>query len=140
MGARIRITGLIERAVTLDEETLAGLTSVVDDVSSITEGAVGSAVPVRDIIERVKPLDDATHCTVISRDEAYRASIPIIDLFDGGRLAFALDGDVLPVDRGGPLRLTAARGATLCWNVKDVGELHFAPEREPDDVPETPPH
>jgi hypothetical protein len=38
------------------------------------------------------------------------------------------------------LRLTVVAGTTLCWNVKDVAELRFAPEQEPDDVPENPPH
>ena len=55
---------------------------------------------------------------------------------DGVRLG---DGP-LPAERGGPFRLTVAAGATLCWNVKDVGELHFSTERLPDSVPERPSH
>ena len=69
-----------------------------------------------------------------------RSSIPIDDLRTGGGLAFALDGEPLPDERGGPLRLTVAQGGTLCWNVKDVGELRFTAHREPDSVPAKPTH
>jgi len=101
---------------------------------------VGDVVPLSEIFDMLEPHEGATFCTVISRDGSYRASIPLPILREGGWLAFALDGGPLPDAAGGPLRLTVVEGTTMCWNVKDVGELRFTSEQEPDDIPESPPH
>lgn len=140
MSAALHITGLVEEQSTVDVGELRTFPSVVEDVSSFAPGAVGCAVRLGDILDRARPAAAATHCTVISADATYRASIPIGAVRDGGWLAFGIDNGALPRDMGGPLRLTVADGPTMCWNVKDVGELHFAAQREPDDVPEKPPH
>jgi DMSO/TMAO reductase YedYZ molybdopterin-dependent catalytic subunit len=76
----------------------------------------------------------ATHCSVISTDGSYTASIPIADLRSGGMLRF------VPPDDGGPIRLQVLDGSTLCWNVKDVGELRFTAGSEPDSIPPDPTH
>lgn len=134
------ISGAVTSPGTLSREELEALPSFVADVSPLADGAVGGAVHLRDVVERVSPSPDALFCTVISRSGDYRASIPIEHIREGGWLATSLGGDSLPADRGGPLRLTVADGTTLCWNVKDVGELRFTVEAEPDSVPENPPH
>jgi hypothetical protein len=72
----------------------------------------------------------ATHGTVISRDGGYTASIPVDVLRADGRLTVGNDR----------LRLTVVNGATLCWNVKDVGTIRFTIGPEADSVPENPPH
>ena len=76
----------------------------------------------------------ATHCTVVSSDGSYTASIPIGELREGGELT------IEPPERGGPIRLRVLDGSTLCWNVKDVGELRFTAGKESDSVPANPPH
>lgn len=134
----LRITGLGRGQ--LAWETLDELPGVVDDAGEVAEGAVGAAVPVASILDRSNIDDAAGYCSVVSRDHRYSASIPIDDLRTGGWLAFALDGEPLPDEQGGPLRLTVAQGGTLCWNVKDVGELRFTADREPDSVPAKPTH
>ena len=134
----LRITGLANGTVEWAE--LDGLDGGVVDAAEVAEGAVGAAVPVSSVLAGI-PLDPAaTHCSVVSRDGAYKASIPIDDLRNGGWLAYALGGEPLPADAGGPLRLTVAQGDTLCWNVKDVGELRFTAGSEPDNVPRKPKH
>lgn len=134
----LRITGLADDAV--EWADLGDLDGGVDDAADVAEGAMGAAVPVASILAGVSIDTAATHCSVVSRDGAYTASIPVDDLRDGGWLAYALDGKPLPADLGGPLRLTVAQGRTLCWNVKDVGELRFTAAKEPDSVPRRPSH
>ena len=110
------------------------------EMSSIADNAVGEAVPAALLVELAEPEPDAAYCSVVSVDGAYSASIPIADLVAGGWLAFRLDGEALPEEHGGPFRLTVAEGKTLCWNVKDVGELRFTATKEPDNVPARPTH
>ena len=112
----------------------------VATVDGVADHAIGDAVPVSEVVQLAKPSTSATHCTVVSADGAYSASIPIRELVEDGWLAFRLNGDALPAENGGPLRLTVARGRTLCWNVKNVGELRFTVGTEPDSVPARPTH
>lgn len=76
----------------------------------------------------------ATHCSVVSSDGSYRASIPLDELRRGGVFL------VVPAEEGGPVRLRVMDGSTLCWNVKDVGELKFTEGAEPDSIPADPTH
>ncbi len=99
----------------------------IDDVSPRLPDRRGAALPVASVIAT-----DLPFVTVASTDGAYTASIPTAELLAGGLLL--LD------DPGGPVRLVVADGTTLCWNVKHVGSLRATPEREPDSVPENPPH
>jgi len=134
----LRLTGLAEGTVEWAE--LDGLDGGVVDAAEVAEGAVGTAVPVASLLAEFSIDPAASHCSVVSRDGAYIASIPIDDLRAGGWLAYALSGVPLPAKHGGPLRLTVAQGDTLCWNVKDVGELRFTAGKEPDNVPKNPTH
>ena len=136
----LRVTGLADRTGDIEWDEIAALPGVVAEAATVAPGAHGAAVAMAPVITLAAPTAVATHCTVASRDGDYTASIPIATLRQGGWLAFALDGSPLPADLGGPLRLTVADGATLCWNVKDVGELRFTAAHEPDSVPENPPH
>lgn len=126
--------------VHLDWNDLAAIPGRVGDVSTVASGAVGAAVPVAALLDRAGVPGTATHATVISRDGSYLASIPLETLRRGGWLAYELEGRPLAKLRGGPLRLTVAEGETLCWNVKDVATIRLTDGREPDSVPENPPH
>ncbi len=137
---RLVVSGEVARPGTWSRPALEALPSFVDDVSAVIEGAVGGAVRLAEVVEAVEPSPDAGYCSAISRSGDYSASIPIEEIVAGGWLATSLGGTALPAERGGPFRLTVAEGTTLCWNVKDVGELRFTVDREPDSVPEDPPH
>ena len=136
----LRIPGLVARTDDIEWDEIAALPDVATEASAVATGAVGTAAAMASLIALATPTTFATHCTVVSRDGGYTASIPLATLRAGGWLAFALDGSPLPAALGGPLRLTVADGATLCWNVKDVGELRFTAAHEADSVPENPPH
>lgn len=136
----VRVTGLVARPTHLGVPDLDAASSVVEDAGSVAEGAVGTAIPVSAIMAQVRLSAEARYCTVSSMDGAYRASIPVADLREGGWLAFRLGAEPLPAEQGGPYRLTVAQGSTLCWNVKHVGELRFTAAKEPDSVPANPTH
>jgi len=80
---------------------------------------------VADLLDRAAPRPGADHGTVHAGGDAYRASIPLADLRRG-----ELDGG----------RLTIPGGRTLCWNVKDVVRIEVTRGKQPDSVPENPPH
>ena len=124
----------------LSVDDIAALPGSIEDVASVSEGAVGAAVPATALMEVAQPDDDVAFCSVISADGSYSASIPLADLIAGGWLAFRIGDEPLPSSAGGPLRLTVAKGRTLCWNVKDVAELRFTTTRHPDIVPARPKH
>jgi DMSO/TMAO reductase YedYZ molybdopterin-dependent catalytic subunit len=140
MSETLVVEGLVERPGVVSTADLDAFERIVDDAGSVTVGALGRAVSAAEVVDRAAPLPEATHCTVVSGDETYRASIPIETLVEGGWIAFGLGGMPLPESNGGPFRLTVADGSTLCWNVKNVGTLRFTSGPEPDDVPDNPPH
>lgn len=140
MNPAITVSGRVAARLTVDAAAMRRLPSVTDDAATVADGAVGSAVRVADLLGAATPDADASHCTVIGDGGAYRASIPLEDLTRGGWIAFGLGEGPLPVDRGGPFRLTVAAGDTLCWNVKRVESLVVTVGAEPDDVPANPPH
>ncbi len=130
--------GLVDAPIEVGWEELGGFN--VRDASEVAGGFVGEAVAAGELLDRVSPTAAATHCSVESDDGHYRASIPIDDLRSKGWLIFRLDGEALPRERGGPLRLVVPEGRTLCWNVKGVVEMRFTEGPEPDSVPANPPH
>ena len=80
---------------------------------------------VGDLLAQARPRPEADHATVVSALDGYRASIPLDQLATG----VLADG-----------RLTVPDGRTLCWNVKDVVRIEVTAGKQPDDVPENPPH
>ncbi len=132
------MTGRRRGAGSLSWDAIAEMPTT--EMASIADNAIGDAVPAALLVELAEPDADVAFCSVVSSDGEYSASIPITDLVAGGWLAFRLDGAPLPAENGGPLRLTVALDRTLCWNVKDVGELRFTATKEPDNVPARPTH
>lgn len=87
--------------------------------SEVRTGGVAS------FLDATRPHADADHATVVSADDGYRASIPLVDLRRG------------VLDDG---RLRIPDGRTLCWNVKNVVCIDVTVGHRPDDVPVDPPH
>ena len=83
---------------------------------------------------------DATHASVETEDGSYRASIPLPVVKTQATIVLARDGVDLTEAEGGPFRLLVEDGATLCWNVKQVGRIRLTRGPEPDSVPVNPPH
>ncbi len=137
---QLAVTGRVRTSTAWDIEDLAGVPGRIPDLGDRAEGFAGEAVPLRPLLDAAGPDGAATHATVISDDGHYRASIPLDELRDNGWLAFRLDGEPLPRERGGPLRVVVPQGRTLCWNVKSAVEIEVTAGPQPDSVPENPPH
>ncbi len=136
----LAVGGLVAHPRTWSWDELAAHPQRIPNLGELAEGFVGEAVPLAHVLTDAGPEPAATHATVFSDDGHYRASIPIGDLVDLGWLAVSLDGEPLPRDEGGPLRVVVPRGRTLCWNVKSAVEIRVTAGPEPDSVPENPPH
>ncbi len=125
---RLRITGLVARPAELTLDRVRALAGNRD------------TVPVANLLAQAGPDPAARYVTFISDDGAYRACVPLADARDKGVLQVGTGPEGLAAEAGGPVRLIIEDGDTLCWNVKAVAELHCAPDKEPDSVPENPPH
>ena len=95
------------------------------EVEAPIEAAPRTAPTVGELLDAARPRPAADHATVHAGDDAYRASIPLVDL----RRGELVDG-----------RLTIPDGRTLCWNVKDVVRIEVTVGPQPDSVPPKPPH
>ena len=133
-SASIAITGLVDHVTAVSE-------SHVRSVASPSALAPPAAVAARlqDLIGLAAVDDSADHVSVVSSDASYVASIPLAEAFAGG-LVFVGSDTSLAASVGGPFRLVVNDGHTLCWNVKDVGELRLTRGKERDSVPERPTH
>lgn len=80
--------------------------------------------------ELLPPDSVATHATFESVSGDYRASIPLEVARAQGRILL----------QEGALRLRVEEGDTLCWNVKGLERIRYTVGKEPDSVPENPPH
>ncbi|HLT95810.1 MAG TPA: hypothetical protein VK070_03390 [Acidimicrobiia bacterium] len=108
-------------------EIVRGSDSLTISDEQLQRLAEESAIPVARLVEEP---GDHTHATFESADGSYRASIPL-------EVALA-QGVLLP--EAGSWRLRVEDGATLCWNVKDLGRIRLTHGKEPDSVPENPTH
>ncbi len=135
----LRVTGDVAHPRAWTRAELAALPGRIPDLGSEADGFAGEAVPLTLVLDAAEPGSEATHASVESDDGHYRASIPLPELMLGW-LAFSLDGEPLPRERGGPLRVVVPQGRTLCWNVKGVTTIRITAGAEPDSVPANPPH
>ena len=68
---------------------------------------------------------DADHVTFHSSDGQYAATLTLQQTHDFGMLVYELDGQPLPVAKGGPYRLITPGLGDLCANVKNVGRIEI---------------
>ena len=132
--------GLVEGGQTFSWAEVDQIKGRIDDLGALADGFVGEAVPVSQLLAAAGPDPEARFVTAVSDDGIYRASIPLADMTTKGWLAYKLDGEPLPRERGGPFRVVVPQGRTLCWNVKSVVELKVTRTKEPDSVPAQPRH
>jgi len=108
---RFRIWGEVERPVTLDWDALERLPrrEVVCDIHCVTRwsrfGNRFTGVPVAELLGRAGPSREATHVLVHALPD-YTTNLPLEDLDRAANLlATHHDGEPLPPEHGGPLRL-----------------------------------
>lgn len=135
------IDGLVPEAVVFDAADLKGLSRQVDDVASEVPGRQGRAAWLLDVLALAAPRKEAKHVVVEADDGEFRACLPLA-LLDRALLCYALKGQDLPRELGGPLRLLIPDAAVChhaavdaCANVKFVSRLTLVAEAIQDTRP-----
>jgi DNA-binding beta-propeller fold protein YncE len=107
-----------------------GIELVVDGTAQVLDTDVLPVAAVDGVLHLGAALavPDGRWVTVRAGSDDYVASIPSD--------AFTLGAELTVATR----RLMVREGSTLCWNVKDVRRIEVGDERQPDSVPEKPPH
>ncbi|HVG01286.1 MAG TPA: 2-dehydropantoate 2-reductase [Nitrospira sp.] len=123
----IRIEGAVVQAVSLTRTALAQLPAEhqVEDISGLMPSMRGRAIRVNGLLGVPALSIDADHVTFHSSDGQYAATLTLRQALDFGLLLYELDGQPLPVAKGGPYRLVTPGLGDLCANVKDVGRIEI---------------
>lgn len=139
----VSVSGLVGRPLELGHEDLAALPGQVDDVSTLAPGREGSAVRFTSVLEAASAQAGAEFLT-LEADGGFAASVPLAAVADQALLLYALDGEPLPQEKGGPVRFLipdpAACGTAdvdTCANVKWLNSIHLGTERGRDVRPTT---
>jgi len=127
-----RTFGLVERPLRLTWEEFLNLprVEVTADFHCVTRWSRfdnrWEGVPFRAIGDRTKPRPEATH-VLVHAEEGFTANVPLPDLLaDDVLFAFQHDGEPLPAEHGGPLRLVVPK--LYAWkSAKWVRGLEFLP-------------
>ena len=109
-GWEVRVSGLVEKPVTLAYEEILALPKSIADarLTSVTRWSVRGewgGVRLSDLAALVKPEPEATHVQFVSYREIYTTCIPLeVALRERTLLAYEFDGEPLDADYGGPVR------------------------------------
>ncbi len=141
----LRIDGEVEQPLELsfhdfqmfDEE------DQVKDVSRFHPTRQGDGITLNSILERVKPKPTGTYLTLHATADDFAASVPLEAVRDEGIVVYQLNGERLPVSKGGPIRFlirdpAACRTDELddCANVKFVDRIELTVGKGRDTRPE----
>ncbi|RMG18721.1 MAG: hypothetical protein D6731_01405 [Planctomycetota bacterium] len=127
--ARLSVSGAVDTALSLDFDALRAFPpeAQVPDVSSVVPKRQGSAVRLPALLERAGLRPDAAHVTVRSADGDFSTSQPL-DVAQRALIVYALGGNPLPEDKGGPFRLLIPDPPDTCANVKGVASIEASRE------------
>ena len=140
----VSVSGLVGRSLELGHADLAALPGQVEDVSTLAPDREGSAVHFTSVLEAASAQPGAEFLT-LEAEGGFSASVPLAAVVDQALLLYALDGEPLPHDKGGPVRFLipdpAACGTEdvdTCVNVKWLNSISLSAERGRDVRPTTP--
>ena len=121
----VAIDGAVVQAVSLDRTAIGQLPieHQIDDVSRKMPSMRGRAITVRGLLDIPALQIDADHVTFHSGDGQYAATLTLAQAKEFGLLLYELDGEALPVGKGGPFRLITPGLGDLCANVKGVSRI-----------------
>lgn len=127
----LHITGTVECSLRLTSDDLASfpLETVTEDFRCVegwvAEGLSWRGVRVETVLERAEPTEDSEYALVRAMDGEYACSFPLKRL-SASILALELDGEALPVEHGGPVRLVPIATDRDCWeSIKWVSEIRI---------------
>lgn len=139
----VSVSGLVGRPLELSHVDLSALPGQVEDVSTLAPGREGSAVRIASVLEAASAQSGAEFLT-LEADGGFAASIPLAAVADQALLLYALDGEPLPHDKGGPVRFLIPNPAACgtaeidtCANVKWLNSISLSTERGRDVRPAT---
>jgi DMSO/TMAO reductase YedYZ molybdopterin-dependent catalytic subunit len=127
-----RTFGLVEKPLRLTWDEFMNLprVEVTADFHCVTRWSRfdnrWEGVPFRALCDLTKPQREATH-VLVHAEEGFTANVPLPDLLaDDVLFAFQHDGEALPAEHGGPLRLVVPK--LYAWkSAKWVRGLEFLP-------------
>jgi DMSO/TMAO reductase YedYZ molybdopterin-dependent catalytic subunit len=130
---RFEVTGLVENPISLTWEEFKQLpkTELTADFHCVTRWSKydvkWGGVKVRDLLEIVKPKAEAAFVLQYGTD-GYTTNTPLAKInTDTAILAYELDGEPLPRDHGGPMRMIIPE--LYAWKgSKFITKLEFLPE------------
>ncbi|MBC8294087.1 MAG: molybdopterin-dependent oxidoreductase [Proteobacteria bacterium] len=138
------IQGEVTLPAELDYFALAALPGQVAELGGVVEGRAGQAVRLAALLESAGVSEGVDWITFESDDGEFAISVHL-DAVADAVLAYSLDGESLPREQGGPVRLYVANAAKCtsaspdeCANVKSVTTITLARERGRDTRPKTP--
>jgi DMSO/TMAO reductase YedYZ molybdopterin-dependent catalytic subunit len=125
-----------------DLQSLAGEIQIPDVTEKIPDRK-GAGLTLKGILNLVQPTIDDFWITFHASHDNFSSSIPAdATVIDTGIVIYALDGEALPVEKGGPTRFVipnpaACQTAELdeCANVKFLDRIEITAERGRDTRP-----
>jgi DMSO/TMAO reductase YedYZ molybdopterin-dependent catalytic subunit len=127
----VTVTGAVADPRTVRASDLAALETVTAAASTACDGETAPrsrwrGVPVGTVLDRARPRRRASHALVRSADPDFACGFALDRLRDA-LLAVRLDGDPIPTERGGPVRLLVDDAD--CWErVKWVSRIDVLDE------------
>ncbi|HEY7531846.1 MAG TPA: 2-dehydropantoate 2-reductase [Nitrospiraceae bacterium] len=132
----LRIDGAVVQPVTLDRSSVMKLPDEFHiELSSVMPNRKGKGVKLKGLLDVPAISVEADHVTFHSGDGQYAVSLTLQQASDCGILVYELDGQEIPIDRGGPFRLITPGLGDLCANVKGVNRIELTKGRGSDTRP-----
>jgi 2-dehydropantoate 2-reductase len=124
----LRIDGAVIQPVTLDRRALARLPAEyqISDVGAFQPGMKGQGIRVHGLLEIPALAIGADHVTFHADDGRFAASLTLSQARAHGILVYQIEGEPLPVSKGGPFRLITPGIGDLCAHVKGVSRIEVS--------------
>ena len=141
----LRIDGEVETPLELSFAELAAFPEgeQIRDVSRFHPQRPGDGVSLESLLSRARPTAAASYLTLHASADDFAASVPLEAVRREGIAVYQLNGEPLPVDKGGPIRFLIRDPAAChtdelddCANVKFVDRIELTAGRGRDTRPE----
>ena len=133
----LEIDGEVLQPLTFDVTALAKMPSEyqVDDIGTVSQGMRGTGIQLKGLLDVATLRVGTTFATFHSQDGNYSVCLTLEQARNHGILMYELDGEPLPLKKGGPFRLITPGLGDLCANVKQVARIELTKESGKDTRP-----